>query len=286
MKKTFFVLSLIIVMMISFIGCQKEEQQFAAKIIGLSGSVPDLEANIETEKQYDVPYYDETQPQEYKLTVHGETYTGTYRSSVLLMGTLEVRHYYKTEDRIKFDVESDGTLARITWEPINVLPSDVIELSEDELILQARNLVSDYLQINVDEYVPTYEFVKNTRIHEITLTKYLSGIETFDSVTVQIFMNGTPFSINTAMLGKLPSEVDRTFDLEAARSAVEKRCDELTAEVRDYYDTIEYKNWRFQLTIDEEGRFVLLTTVMIECSIDYEDSRFTYHKMVEFIQFI
>ena len=241
---------------------------YVPRLAAVSGDpIPEIKATVETEKQYGL-FQDETMPRQYEVTVLGETFIGTYKYSLLWEGSSEPFHHYVVDGRYDFDIEEDGKLVGFSWGREDVPQTHRADYSEAEFIQEAFELLTDIIQIDLNDYVSDYFFRDRLQMHEVYFTKYLNGIETLDYVCVLFNLDGTPFGFVSQMLGMIPSEVDRTFDLEKAKSAVENRCDELTEEVRKSVETVEYVDWRFQLTLDEEGRFMLLTTVTIECTCD------------------
>ncbi|MBQ3929247.1 MAG: hypothetical protein II711_04045 [Clostridia bacterium] len=89
-----------------------------------------------------------------------------------------------------------------------------------------------------------------------------------DEARVMVDKYGSLYSFSSTMFGKMPKSVQHSFDLTEIEKQIKEMLDEDYSAVKDQYDEIVYKDFLFQLTLNEEGKPVLIVTLDVDCN-DY-----------------
>jgi hypothetical protein len=237
------------------------ESKYQVLLCGYSDSVPLLVHKNEYEFA-DHEKYDNNEIKNYvELSVGGNTYRGNFRRSRYNWLEYFPTYVYVDSDKNTFEIDPSGMLTCVFRGESS---SDGPELSKDEYLQIAKDFLSDI--IDISPYEISIEYDRDSRIYDIEFKKYINGINTTDTATVTLNRNGELYMYSSFMLGKVtPDRFPDSIDLKGIEESIFQRLDQMFAEVKKYYDRIDYKEPIYQLTILKDGSAAVVCTVAIDC---------------------
>lgn len=237
------------------------ESKYQVLMCGYSDSVPLLVHKKEYEFA-DHEKYDDNEIKDYvEFSVGENTYRGNFRSSQYKGHDYFPTYVYVDSDKNTFHIDPSGML---TFVFMRGSSSEGPELSQDEYIQIAKDFLGNI--IDISPYDISIEYASFSQTYEIEFKKIINGINTTDTATVSLNINGELHCYSSFMLGKVtPDRFPDSIDLKGIEESIFQRLDQMFAEVKKYYDRIDYREPIYQLTILKDGSAAVVCTVAIDC---------------------
>ena len=294
MMKKLFCLLLALCTLFCFSACKKEEDtqntetpykgDLGTYIIGTANGVSGLAEN------YEYPWSDSTfqnnnAPSAMTATVLDQTYTGTYKYSLIEKLNSFTTDYYCTENGIYFGVRSDTKQAT----SLNLMSNtffdtvpfyDDIENAEKYALAYAADIAKQYINIAEYELLPisstVYENVKNGMacdmlFYNITYAKVINGFKTSDYINVRITSTGHLAAWNLGDLGAFEGYDPATLSIEETNASISSALGQVARSGSNSYESHEVSNQK--LTKLPSGEIVVYSTITVTCR-DVENEQF------------
>lgn len=266
MKKIVICLLLISMMLSVFAGCQKEEPK---KLVASSPLLADYSDSIlavtcdETEYQM-LDENKDTPPETMTVEFNGETYTGTYKSTLEdPYGSCWQYKYvgYCGDEKFLFRISSTThKLVDFGWIDYE-FDAQQKQLSEDE-----RRAIADEFLIKQNRSDFVFEGKRNcTYGYVYDYVRTVSGINTVEFVAIWVSFDGTVYWYVERYFEEFDQKYDFSkIDLNALTEAIYQRLDTMTVDAKTYYDTVEYQEPKYELAVLKDGSIGLHCSATVE----------------------
>lgn len=255
-------LTVLILFVILLSGCGAKNGFGQIQVCGFSNSVSEINPRLEYTKWSKDAYVDSKQTKSMAVAINGTDYAGEYVNSDYAFGTYELRHTYKTANNIYFEVDSDRKPIACFW---GEQESSGSEKSQADCEKIAEDLISETTGCSLKDYQKSVRFDEELGLYTVTYIKYIGSIESEDQAEVQIDRYGNAYSFRATMLGKISVDNVPTFDLHSIDEEITKKLDTLTKDARKSYDSVEYGDFVYTLSMTDPDAYALLCTVDVKC---------------------
>ena len=212
MKKAVFIMAIFLTVALCSCGEQMTELSINENTIEVFdlGVVSDSYLNTEGETSEYQPWstesrtyhHDDSAPESATVIFMGKTYEGTYqKSKEFAYATYQNDRYIVSDDGIWFDLNHDkGKLVHIILSE----PEETADmLSSEECRVIADDLVKQYIDSSISDYIVTVDSGEEDTYCYITYDKYCGGIKTNESIALMVSKyGGEIFSFTTIMLNE------------------------------------------------------------------------------------
>ena len=263
MRKYIAFLLVAILLLSSLAGCTQNpnptDEEYTASIIGYSDSLGIKRLSVEYEIRDYEGFKDKKGPKNVTFKLQGKETTIDLSDSPAKFSS---QKYYPIYEYGDMGFNPDGILERY-YLYVETNTSDV-KCSEENAVQLAKNFISDI--VNVDDFTVTNIIdMEDVRAYEIVFVKYVDGIKTKEEAYVSVTYDGQVYSYVANMLGQFTKDTKNPFDMEKVKAEVYSRLEELTKDIKDKYDKIEYRDEEFRLTRLKDGSLAILYTGEIRC---------------------
>lgn len=260
-----FDLFIILIVMLTFLlsGCSKTNNSNDILICGFSDSVPEINLTLEYSKWNEGAYIDLEQPKTASVKIHEVTYPGKYVETELAFGSYELRHSYQDENKKYFELDSDGNLTAYFWGSSDAA-GQAKPIDECEKI--ACDFISEISDVSLADYKKEVSYDNERKLYTISFIKYIGEIQSEDQAIVVMEETGDLYSFRFNMLGKITVSNIPDFDLDKIQNKLTAKLDLLTNNARKAYDSVEYKDFTYSISMDTPSAYILLCAVDVKCS--------------------
>lgn len=265
MKKIIVCLLSALMLALTFSSCSesKPEGKYTIQLCGFSDSIPEAVNQLEYDKwSYD--YTDDSVEQNITVSLNGRTDEAEYYYSIYRDYDYYPTHIYRTENFSLYTFTDDGELNGFLCfcDQENVKDTDKIYTEEE-----CRDIATTFLSryVDVKDYTVKTKYYAKDRSYSFYFEKFVDGIESAEEVEIRIAENGHIHFMGAFMLDKIPTDAQVDFDFEEIEGQITARLDETYAEAKEIYDRVEYDFERYVLTMDENGDYMLVCEVVVDC---------------------
>ena len=215
---------------------------------------------LEIKDEYDFvdeEQYQDYQPPEYmEVKLGNRTFSGTFYECDYSSLNCFPTYDYKDAQGNFFSVDQDGQLRSFTMFKENLPPIEE-NIGQEACVAIAKELLEDFA--DVSEYRMEIKEVSDWAFYEITFWKYINGIRTADSVSVDVYFDGQIRALQTSMFNCVHDTTKtRDIDLVAVVEAIHAKLDTFAPEVGLVWgdlvlEKIEYGEPNIKLTILKDG---------------------------------
>ena len=258
-----FLLSILgIGMLLCLIACSHDPKINSISICGFSDSVMEITPKLEYAEWSRDSYIDPKQPKTATVSIGEVECSGTYIESELSYGTYEIRHSYLDHNKKVFEINNDGVLTSYFWGNGNT--SDEVK-SQEECQTIAHHFISDVFGSHLNSYEERISYDDERKLYTFEYVKLIRNIESEDRISVVVETSGHVYSCRSSLLGKVEEDQVPDFDLKRIQQAVSERLDYLTKDARKTYDQVEYKDYRYSVSMIADSKYILLCDVNVCC---------------------
>lgn len=233
-----------------------------ALICGFSDSVREISPSLEYYEWNKDPYIDSKQLKTVKGLVSGVEYEGTYRESDICYGTYEKRHSYLDNNNDIFEINDDGVLTAYFWGSDH---NTTETKSQDECRDIALGFVSDVFGSGLNDYEERILYNAERKLYTFEYVKVIRNMESEDKISVVVEASGHIYSFRASLFGKVIEDRVPDFDPEEIQKNVSEKLDKLTTDARKVYDQIDYKDYRYSISMISASRYIILCDVDVCC---------------------
>ena len=226
-----------------------------------SDSIPS--AKHEVEYKFGDPRKYETQEvkQKVEVMVGGKRCSGTYQSTQYNGYNYFPTYQYLDFDGNDFQIDDRGLLVSYFWGSSS---EKTEELSQEECLQVAKDFFDDIVDIN--QYTITIDQEDHPKRYVVTFTKYVDGLATTDSATVDVQCNGQLYSYFSFMLGRIPSDLSvKGINTEDIEAQVYRKMDQIYEEAKKGYSRVEYGKPEMRLTVLKDGNIGMVCWLDVDC---------------------
>ncbi len=264
MKKINYIMLPLLLLAVLFTGCAKNEG-LSIKICGYSDSLSENPHKLEYNKWSKGDFVDSKAKKNVTVSVENMEMNGTYVESRVRDLEFYKTHEYKDANNKVFSLTEDGKLCSY-FVGAGSAEGNTRTYTEAECIDIAKSFVSDVTDVsNLSQYTVTTEFNQTQKLYEVSFIKYVDGFESADHASVRVEETGHIYSFSSTMFGRIPSDAKTDFDLEEIQTKIIARLDTEYSKAKQIYDKVSYDNFRYTLTMDEEGDYMLQCAVDVDC---------------------
>lgn len=265
MRKYIAFLLVAILLLSSLAGCTQNpnptNEEYTTAIIGYSDSLGIKGLSVEYEIQDYEGFKDKKGPKNVAFRLQGR------ETTIDLSGTegkFYRNNYYPVYEYGDAWFNPDGIMEACSFYDID-RPSE-ISCSEEEAIQVAKDFIKDTVNINIDEFITTsVSKNENHDLYFVYFCKIVDETMTTEKVEVSVTFDGKIEGYVADMLGQFTKDTKNPFDMEKVKAEVYSRLEELTKDIEDKYDKIEYSDEEFRLTRLKDGSLAILYTGEIRC---------------------
>lgn len=162
----------------------------------------------------------------------------------------------------RFTIDEDGNVTQFVFK-CHTPTSDPISAQ------QARATAEEFAAKIFDISLYDVSVKDNGVYYEIEFRKYIGSFASTDHATIGVDYTGKLFSYSAHMLGRVPlsTKVD-DIQMDAVESAVTGKLDEIFAEEKELYQSVEYSNFRYQITTLADGSRAMICLVDVHCYLE------------------
>ena len=280
MKKLSCLMIAVLLLMILFSGCMKKDE-FSVKICGYSDSIPENPHKLEYKDWSQEAFVDSKAEKNVAFSVGDFEVSGNYVRTEKRFSEFYETHEYKDENNCYFMLTDDGKLSSYFFGSSSSDQENQQIYTESECIDIASAFISNITDIS--QYTVTASLDEERRIYTVSFVKYADGFQCSDRADIRIEETGHIYSFSSTMLGRIPTEAESGFDLEAVQNQVTSKLDAEYAKAKRAYDSVSYGNFNYELTIDGDGEYALICWVDVHCIHSYNDGDAIFSERILFL---
>lgn len=282
--KRFILLTVSFIMILfTFCGCGKKSA-YKPLVVDFSDSVSEIKLINECSGWDYINFYDEAQPKNTTVEWNGENLNLTYKGSHIRMNAREQRHTYSVDDDVitEIDLDSQGNVIRVLYK-LTTSEENVTLKTQAECEAIAEQFLLSVKDIDLSKYRKTVKYVNGGEMYSIRYVKYVNDVPTIDSIKISINEYGSIYSYTELMTDKIIEANVPSFSLDDITAAVVERLDEMTVTAREVYDEVEYKNFAYEIRMNDSSQYVMYVKVSVACTEHFETEYEVGTEVIEFI---
>lgn len=261
MKKSSYIILSLLLLITLFTGCAKSDG-LSIKVCGYSDSLPENPHKLEYREWSKDTFTDSKANKSVALSFGSLEAAGEYVKTDIKLSEFYKTHEYKDANNRYFSLTEDGKLCSYFFGK-GAEEENVRVYTESECIDIARAFVANITDIS--EYTVTAAFDEGQKMYTVSFTKYADGFECADRADVSVEETGHIYSFSSTMFGRIPADAKTDFDREAVQAQVIAKLDTEYSKAKQVYDEVSYKNFDYELTVDEDGEYALVCSADVVC---------------------
>ena len=284
-KNTFaLVLALSLIFPFAFTACSNEddpnqgviyadELNYEAFVVGSSLSASGISYQEEKNVYKLEEKTDSSLPQTATLTINGFTLEGTYTHSEKIFPHIFYKHIYHSADGLyEFSLDDSGQLLTLfIFTNSGKIDANITkELTEEACLEIAKDFILNTVsaKVDLDEYTISKVKESNDR-YTFEFKKYINGFATMDETRVGVLKNGSVYSYNATMFGRISADDMPKLNQEKITQTIEKKLDTIYQDVRGKYAAVKYEDPELCFALLDDGT----PAVYCEVSVRFEDGK-------------
>ena len=280
-RTTIFVLLCVVIMIISFAGCNKYNQY---QVLELGGF--DNISNANHKEEYEINLgKNESRvlaSKEKSIEWGGEVFIGEYdKTQSCDYYTNDIDYYENKEKKLTFAVDSKNGNLKCYFKSVNVDLNTNYSLDECKSIAEdyVNNLINDF-----DEYVlESSEEVTSSEGYRYSFDfiKKIGELKSIDSINVRVHSSGQVYAVDMRTYGTLKDAELPEYDEEKVQEAIDKKLESIYENIYDENEVKFKEKERLVMKLDD-GSMGLKISVDAEIIPKGTNSK-SYYELTELI---
>lgn len=283
MKRCIILTVSFIMILFTFCGCGKKSA-YKPLVVDFSDSVSEISLSNECSGWDYINFYDEAQPKNTSVEWNGENLNLTYKGSHIKMDAREQRHTYSVDDDAitEIDIDSQGNVVGVycklatSEENVTLKTQAECEAIAEQFLLSVRD-------IDLSKYRKTVKYSEGMDSYIIRYVKCVNDVPTIEGFGIWVRENGDIFYYIASMTDKIIEANVPSFSLDDITAAVVQRLDEMTITAREVYEKVEYKNFVYEIRMNDSSQYVMYIRVSVACTEYFETEYEVGTEVIEFI---
>ncbi|MBE6557447.1 MAG: hypothetical protein E7661_00285 [Ruminococcaceae bacterium] len=269
---------------LSFSGCSESEpkERYNIQLCSFSDCLPEAMHQLEYDKWSRDVYTDDSVEKKITVSLDGRSIEAEYDYSTYWHYDFYPTHVYRDADRNRYAYTEDGNLNGFLCLCDQDEVKDTDEIYTEE---ECRDIATTFLSryVNAENYTIDTNYDADSRSYSFAFKRYVNGLQSAEEAELRVAENGHLHYMCIFMLDKMSSEARVDFDFEEIEAQITARLDEAYAKVKETYDRVEYDFEGYTLTMDENGKYMLVCDVDVDCFIDSESGSVRSGGMLQFV---
>lgn len=282
--KRFILLTVSFIMILfTFCGCGKKSA-YKPLVVDFSDSVSEIKLINECSGWDYINFYDEAQPKNTTVEWNGENLNLTYKGSYIRMDAREQRHTYSVDDDVitEIDLDSQGNVVGVDYK-LTTSEGNIIQKTQAECEAIAEQFILSVQDIDLSKYRKTVKYYEGLDSYITRYVKCVNDVPTVESFNIWVKENGDISFYIELMTDKIIEANVPSFSLDDITAAVVERLDEMTVTAREVYDEVEYKNFAYEIRMNDSSQYVMYVKVSVACTEHFETEYEVGTEVIEFI---
>ena len=243
------------------------DKDYLIQLCGFSDSIPNVTHKAEFSDWSVGTFIDQGAQKNLRLSVEKRSIDAEYINTEKKFYDFYYTHAYEDENNNSFCVTETGQLSHCFFGPSWGESKNEKIYSE----VECRNIAYAFIDdiVNAGDYTIQSVYEEDQRLYRFSFTKSVSGFDCADQAEVWVEENGHIYSFSSSMLGKIPSDATVDFDVKQIQAQLGARLDQMYANAKKVFDEIQYEFVYHTVTIDEDGNYLLVCTVNVDCITKY-----------------
>lgn len=283
MKRCIMLTVSFIMILFTFCGCG-QKSAYKPLVVDFSDSVSEISLSNECSGWNYINFYDESQPKNASVEWNGENLNLTYKGSHIRMEAREQRHTYSVDDDVitEIDLDSQGNVVGVDYK-LTTSEENVTLKTQAECEAIAEQFLLSVCDINLSKYRKTVKYIQGGKLYSIRYVKCVNDVPTVESFSIWVKETGDIYFYIALMTNKIIEANVPSFSLDDITAAVVERLDEMTVTAREVYDEVEYKNFAYEIRINDSSQYVMYVKVSVACTEHFETEYEVGTEVIEFI---
>ena len=267
MRKASCIIMSLLLLIALFVACTKKND-LSIRICGYSDSIPENPHKLEYQDWSKDAYVDSRAKKNIAFSVGNIEVSGKYVETEKRFSEFHETHKYKDEKDRYFSLTDEGKLCTYFFGSHPSEDDNERIYAEAECVDIASTFVSNI--VDVSKYTVTTAFDESRRMYTVSFVKYADGFRCSDRAEIIIEETGYIYSFSSTMLGRISSDVTTHFDREVIQNQIISKLDSEYSKAKQAYDEVSYDNFDYELSIDDDGEYVLICSIDVKCIRSYD----------------